>query len=254
MIIVDKIKDDKKAEEFLMEIGVLKLKKECPYCGCKEIYSIRRNHFKCKSCRREWSKYNESIFKDIRIKPLKFIKIIHELAKGKMLKRISEDLKVSYNTVLKIRKLLLKRFIKKIFGIDKVKEKFSIGIRFKNNDIELKYIEELYIEELENITNEKLGRLYIFKNIHGYDLYIVFSEKVIKSLEKKSKKINLKEARKELHNYIKHFSEKILRGKISNRHTLLFTLAQSYVIQTSGSENLFLIFMELLKSNEEIPE
>ncbi|WP_129409679.1 transposase [Marinitoga lauensis] len=66
---LEELKNDIEAEKFLIEIGVLNIKEECPYCGSNEVYSIRRNHFKCKNCRREWSKYNGTIFKDIRIKP-----------------------------------------------------------------------------------------------------------------------------------------------------------------------------------------
>ncbi|AEX86406.1 hypothetical protein XO10_10010 [Marinitoga sp. 1135] len=247
MDLIKKLKDDSSAERFLIEAGILNIKSECPYCGSKEVYTIRRNHFKCKSCRREWSRYNGTIFKDIRIKPLKFVRIVHELAEGKMIKKISEDLNVSYNTVLKIRKLILKRFIKRIFGVEDVGDFFAVGIKYKDNNIDMKYFEECNIENLKNIENEKLGRLYIFKDINNYDVFIIFSEKPIKILEKNSKKINLQEARKEFHEFIKHFSDSVVKGKLSNGNSLLFALAQSHVVSTHGNERLFYIFLELLK-------
>ncbi|KAF2956223.1 transposase [Marinitoga sp. 38H-ov] len=244
MEILKKIKDDKQAEQFLIEIGVLKLKDECPYCGSNEVYSIRRNHFKCKVCRREWSKYNDSIFKDIRIKPLIFLKIIEELSKGRLIKRIAEDLEVSYNTVLKIKKLILKRLLKKVFNIDDLKPLFSIGIK---GDLSLEYNEEVNIEELSKIKNEKVARLYIFKNYYNYDLYIVFSEKPIKLFEKFSIKLDLNDIRKELKVLLKNFSEKISKGKITNANSVLFTIVQNHYIAHNGSDKLFYLFLEALK-------
>lgn len=54
---IEELKNDIEAENFLIDIGVLEINRVCPYCGSTEVYSIRRNHFKCKNCRREWSKY-----------------------------------------------------------------------------------------------------------------------------------------------------------------------------------------------------
>ncbi|WGS64402.1 transposase [Marinitoga aeolica] len=245
---IEELKNDIEAENFLIDIGVLKINKVCPYCGSTEVYSIRRNHFKCKSCRREWSKYNGTIFKDIRIKPLKFLKIIHELSKGRLIKRISEDLEVSYNTVLKIKNLILKRLLKKVFDIDELKSLFSVGIKLTENGINLNYIENFDINELSTLKNEKIGRLYIFKNYNNYDLYIVFSEKIIKPFEKNSIKLNLNTARKELRYLLKNFSEKVFNGKISNIETLLFTLTHSHLIHEEGEERIFYIFLEILKN------
>ncbi|WP_129409681.1 hypothetical protein [Marinitoga lauensis] len=106
------------------------------------------------------------------------MKIVHELSKGRLIKRISEDLEVSYNTVLKIKNLLLKRLLKRFFDIDEIKPLFSIGIRIDNDKLDMKYIEDIDIDDLSNLKNEKIGRLYIFKNYNNYDLYIVFSEKL----------------------------------------------------------------------------
>lgn len=244
---IEELKNDIEAENFLIDIGVLKINKVCPYCGSTEVYSIRRNHFKCKSCRREWSKYNGTIFKDIRIKPLKFLKIIHELSKGSLIKRISEDLEVSYNTVLKIKTLILKRLLKKLFNIDEVKSLFSVGIEINENGIDLNYVENINLEELSTLKNEKIGRLYIFKNYDNYDLYIVFSEKNIKSLEKNSIKLNLKDVRVEFRTLLKNISEKVSKGKITNVDTLLFTLVQTHFINYHGNDKLFYLFLEILK-------
>ncbi|GAB6188923.1 hypothetical protein JCM30566_06620 [Marinitoga arctica] len=249
-MIIENLKDDKDAERFLIDLEILKIEKKCPYCGHTEVYEVRRNHLKCKSCRREWSKYNNTIFKDIRIKPLKFLRIIHKISKGELLKNISKDLDVSYNTVLKIKNLILKRLLKKVFNINEIKSLFSVGINFNNEEFILKYIEDVDVEFLSNFENEKIGRLYLFKNVYKYDVYIVFSEKNIKSFEKKSKKLDILKIRKELRKIIKSFSHNVFQRKISNIDTLLFTLTHCHLTANNNNndEKIFFIFLELLKN------
>ncbi|SHE64895.1 Transposase [Marinitoga hydrogenitolerans DSM 16785] len=245
---IEDLKDDKDAENFLIELEVLKIEKKCPYCGNTEVYTVRRNHLKCKNCRREWSKYNNTIFKDIRIKPLKFLKIVHAIAKGKILKKISLEIGVSYNTVLKIKNLILKRLLKRIFNIDEVKPLFSIGIKIKEENITLDYIEEINLKELSKLKNEKIGRLYLFKNIKDFDLLIVFSEKNIKEFEEKSDRLNIKSLKKDLRDIIKSFSQKVFQGKISNIDTLLYTLTHCHLNNENEEDELFYFFLEILKN------
>lgn len=175
------------------------------------------------------------------------MKIIHELSKGRLIKRISEDLEVSYNTVLKIKNLILKRLLKKIFDIDELKSLFSVGIKLTESGMNLNYIENIDIKELSTLKNEKIGRLYIFKNYDNYDLYIVFSEKIIKSFEKNSIRLDLKDVRDEFRSLLKSISEKISKGKITNINTLLFTIIQTHFIDYHGSDKLFYLFLDILK-------
>jgi len=99
------------------------------------------------------------------------------------------------------------------------------------------------------LKNEKIGRLYIFKNYKNYDLYIIFSEKIIKSFEKNSFKLDLSKVRKEFHHLLKNLSEKVFKGKISNIETLLFTLTHIHLIYENGEDKIFYIFLEILKNN-----
>jgi len=78
---------EEKSEEFLRSKGILKAFKFCPFCGCKSIGRVRRNFFKCYSCRREWSVRKDSILEDLKVPSpkewlLKFLNFLNKQAGG----------------------------------------------------------------------------------------------------------------------------------------------------------------------------
>lgn len=239
-----KAKNDDEAEESLKNMGFLNYKKECPYCGSSEVYFVRRNHVKCKKCRKEWSKYRGTFLENIRIKPLLFLRIIEGIAEGRLLKNISEDLKVSYNTVLKVRNRIKEGIIKEVFEIDNPKGFITIGLKADEKGLNLKIIKDINLNtEYKRVY--RIGKLYILEDFEEYDHVLVISEKSIEKLDNLSTELRSDEFRTEVKNFIEDIIDKIKRGKIVNAPTILYTIANSTLKNNHKKEYI----MELLISS-----
>ena len=72
---------------------------QCPRCNCEKIYSIRRNKFRCSSCRCEFSETSTTALKGHK-KPLGWYSNIIELrAAGLNAHQISMKLGLEYKSV-----------------------------------------------------------------------------------------------------------------------------------------------------------
>ena len=229
-LLIKHLKNDEDAELFLKNVGLLKTKEKCPYCGSTEYYAIRRNHYKCKSCRREWSKYKGSIFENFRIKPLKFLKILEALSEGTVLKKISKDLNVSYNTVLKVRNLIREHVLKNILNVEEIGETVFIGVNHINHKINLEYLEMIDFSLIKDNKVGKLGRIYFIHDYKHYELLIVISENTIPELDEKSHELLLARFKKELRTFIDDFTNKVSSRKLVNNKTILYSIFLSLYI------------------------
>lgn len=101
------IQNEKSAINYLKLLGLLKNFESCPFCNKKNTISlIRRNKYKCKACRKEWSIRKGSPFENLRIS-LSKIALVSILFSNKLSKpEISKKIKLSYTTVDKIIKIL----------------------------------------------------------------------------------------------------------------------------------------------------
>jgi transposase-like protein len=222
-----KASSDSEAEDKMLDMGILKYKEVCPYCGSTEIYHIRRNHIKCKKCRREWSKYKDSLLENIRIKHLTFLRIIEKIAEGTLLKNISDDLKVSYNTVLKVRNRIKNQIIKEVFKLENVDGNILIGIKIVEDYLKFEVVKNLNFSIIKSNNVYKIGRIYFIEDYEDFDHLIVISEESIEKLEKMYRVPNIDDFKNEIKQFLEDFSDKIKRGKIINSPTILYTIAQS---------------------------
>ena len=71
--------DEKKTEQYLLEVGILKTFYNCEKCGSSKIGRIRRGKYKCYSCKYEWNLRKGSKLEGINLgfnKILLFLKLV----------------------------------------------------------------------------------------------------------------------------------------------------------------------------------
>lgn len=106
------IATEEAAITFLQSKGILKEYRECPYCRGNNIWRIRRYKYKCRNCRKEWGIRKDSILENFKIPLRKVILSIKLFELEISALKASKQLKISYNTILKLydfyRHLILK--------------------------------------------------------------------------------------------------------------------------------------------------
>ena len=78
----------------------------CPRCGHNRSWSIRRNHRKCKKCRKEWSTGNQFPISGFRLSCKDWQKIISAFLKFETINSVAEECRLSYVTAHKAVKFL----------------------------------------------------------------------------------------------------------------------------------------------------
>ena len=68
--------DEKKAEEYLLKVGILKTFTECEKCGSNRITKISRGRHRCSNCESEWSMKKGSVLYNNKLSYSKFIGIV----------------------------------------------------------------------------------------------------------------------------------------------------------------------------------
>ena len=92
--------DEKKAEEYLLKVGILKTFTKCKMCGSNRITKISRGKHRCNSCLSEWSNKKGSVLYNNNLSYSKFIGIVKLFT----LELTAEDASVNMDANLKTTK------------------------------------------------------------------------------------------------------------------------------------------------------
>jgi len=98
--------NEKKAEHYLLEVGILKTFYQCEKCGSSKIRRIRRGNYKCYSCKYEWNQRKGSILEGIKLKFNKILLFRMLVDYGFNDYKIRKELRMNGRTVKKLRKQL----------------------------------------------------------------------------------------------------------------------------------------------------
>ena len=74
--LLELILDEKKAEQYLLEVGILKSFTHCEKCGSLKIGRIRRNKYRCYNCKDEWNIKKGSILDGSKLEIKKYYPIL----------------------------------------------------------------------------------------------------------------------------------------------------------------------------------
>jgi transposase-like protein len=94
------VQDEKKSEDYLRSVGILKTFSNCPRCGSTSLTMIRGNRWVCNSCKTEWTRRKDSILSLVRIKYSEFLLCLKLFELELTAKDTADQLKINYKTVL----------------------------------------------------------------------------------------------------------------------------------------------------------
>jgi len=90
---------EEKACAYLQSLGLLRVYKECPFCGSWRVGWIRRCIYKCYKCKREWSPRLGSVLEKTRINYSRLLILVKLFELEVSAHRASKELGMSYSTV-----------------------------------------------------------------------------------------------------------------------------------------------------------
>lgn len=100
------IGDEGKAEQALIEKGILKRYEVCPFCGEDRLGRVRRTKYKCYRCNKEWGVRRGSILEGLKIPFTKFLMAIKLFELDTSVRESAKQLGLAYNTVYRLYHIL----------------------------------------------------------------------------------------------------------------------------------------------------
>src|ERR1035437_6093781 len=97
--------DEKKSEDYLRRVGILKTFSNCPRCNGTSLGMIRADRWKCYKCKAEWTRRKDSILSLVRIKYSKFLICLKLFEVELTAEEVSSQLNINYKTVKELYRL-----------------------------------------------------------------------------------------------------------------------------------------------------
>jgi transposase len=190
------MQDEKKCEEYLRQVGILKTFTNCVKCDSEIIGAIRRNRIRCYSCKYEWNIRKGSVLEGMILESSKFIACIKMFELGIPVTHCTWELNIANETAVQIYHIIRiylidtrdEEELKYKYEIFNEKLKLDILLLKTNNRIKVvwksieddKYISECAVISTNRITNElnqitynyfyKHSRNYVKEKVKTYDL------------------------------------------------------------------------------------
>ena len=105
------IQDEKRSEDYLRSVGILKTFSNCSRCNGTSLGMIRGDRWKCYKCKTEWTRRKNSILSLVRIKYSEFLLCLKLFELEITAEETANQLKLNYKTVL-----LLFRYFREIIS------------------------------------------------------------------------------------------------------------------------------------------
>ena len=100
------MQDEKKCEEYLRQVGILKNHTNCLKCNSTKIGRVRRNRWKCYECNYEWHIRRKSILNLTKLDFSVFIALLNYFAEEYSIEKCSKVLTISESVVSNIYKII----------------------------------------------------------------------------------------------------------------------------------------------------
>ena len=206
------VQDEKRSEEYLYSLNILKTFSNCPRCNSVSIGIIRGKKWICHTCNHEWTKRKDSILSLTRIKYSEFILCLKFFELEITAERTANQLNINYKTVL-----LLFRSFRSLIAGKKIKSQSDEKIILKK-DIEaigIIYEKGKYYFDFENKSSKNIAELNLHRNrVPNSAAIYEAAIKIIKTTETQSL-FNLTPS---LQHFIRYAKEKlfVFRGTDKN--------------------------------------
>ena len=171
--------DEKKAEGYLLKVGILKTFTECEKCGSDRITKISRGRHRCNSCLSEWSNKKGSVLYNNNLSYSKFIGIVKLFEMDIEASVTSNELLLNRNTInsnyLMLRKITSNFSEKLESEYDSILKKSSpiSSIKIDDNKVNIDVKEEGSLSASESslvrtrVPSKEVSFLFDYKRISG---------------------------------------------------------------------------------------
>jgi transposase len=100
------MQDEKKCEEYLINVGILKTFTNCIKCGSEKIGAVRRNRYKCYQCKYEWHVRKRSVLILTKLEFSTFLATLKFFADEYSIVKCAKELNLSRQIVTSIYKVI----------------------------------------------------------------------------------------------------------------------------------------------------
>ena len=97
---------EEKAEQALIEMGILKRYELCPFCGESRIGRVRRTKYKCYRCNKGWGFRRGSILEGLKVPFTKLLMAIKLFELDTSVRESAKQLGLAYITVYHLYQIL----------------------------------------------------------------------------------------------------------------------------------------------------
>ncbi len=208
------VQDEKRSEEYLYSLNILKTFSKCPRCNSLSIGIIRGRQWICHNCNYEWTKRRDSILSLTRIRYSDFILCLKFFELEITAERTAIQLDINYKTVL-----LLFRSFRSLIASKKIKSQSDEKIILKK-DIEtigIIYEQGRYYFDIGNTNRKNIAELNLHRNrVPNSAAIYEASIKIIKTTETQSL-FNLAPS---LQHFIRYAKEKLFMFRGTDKNYL----------------------------------
>ena len=239
------VQDEKRSEEYLYSLNILKTFRNCPRCNSVSIGIIRGKQWICHDCNYEWTKRKDSILSLTRIKYSEFLLIVKLFELELNAELTSKQLKINYKTVILLynlfRSCLNDLLLSKIAHHSKIMKGTvgKISIRLINRKISISFNQddEERNDSLILITRSRIQKSSAYYNFESYNP----NKKLSKNLtNKKFSQLGI---------FWRFAKPRLMNFKGTNVNTLILYLKELEFRYNNSNVNLFEILLSKIQQN-----
>jgi transposase len=235
------IQDEKKSEDYLRSVGILKTFSNCPRCSGTSLGMIRGDRWKCYKCKTEWTRRKDSILSLVRIKYSEFLFCLKCFELELTAEETAGQLEINYRSIrtlfLEIRKSLVNIPIKQ-----NLYKEIRFQIRFDDKKVFIDLVNDQEVGSGANVIVTK-KRIQDSASIYQFSL---------KQLKKYFKYFNVDEQPKDLSIFWRFAKERLLKYRGTDNLYLILFLKEIEFRFNTKSEDLYAHLIEKIAQNQRV--
>jgi transposase len=235
------IQDEKKSEDYLRSVDILKTFSNCPRCNGNSLGMIRGDRWKCYKCKTEWTRRKDSILSLVRIKYSEFLFCLKCFELELTAEETAGQLEINYRSIrtlfLEIRKSLVNTPIKQ-----NLYNEIRFQIRFDDKNVFIDFVNDQEVGSGPNVIVTR-KRIQDSASIYQFSL---------KQLKKYFKYFNVDEQPKDLSIFWRFAKERLLKYRGTDNLYLILFLKEIEFRFNTKSEDLYAELIEKIAQNQRV--
>lgn len=233
--------DEKKSEDYLRRVGILKTFSNCPRCNGTSLGMIRADRWKCYKCKTEWTRRKDSMLSLIRIKYSEFLLCLKLFELELTAEETASQLEINYKSIktlfLEIRKSIVKIPIKQYLY-----QEVRFQIKFENKKVFIDFVMDQKDSTSANVIVTR-KRIQDAATIYHFSL---------NQLKKYFKYFNPDEQPKDLSIFWRFAKEHLLKYRGTDNQYLMLFLKEIEFRFNTKEEELYARLIEKIAQNQRV--